>query len=671
MRRDTVIQLSAAGVLALCLAASIALTSAVSASAGRHKLTYTDTAEAGTPPVVAIGVAMGAFRGIFVNYLWIRANTLKEEGKFYEAVDLASTITKLQPRFPRVWAFHAWNLSYNISVATHTPEERWQWVQAGIRLLRDQGIPANPSDLLIHKELCWIFLHKVQGISDDANNFYKREIAREWTIVLGPPPRRENILQGRGEMKERYTTWLRRVADAPDSLEQVYTIEPAAQMLVTRLRDEVGWDLTGPLYNATNTGPAEQLLTMVEELRSIGRAEQALKVSGARPPGLSEAAVKLLADETIPRPAWIQLSFHLRKRLLVDKYKMEPERMIRFTEKYGPLDWRHPASHALYWGARGVEEALLRVTEKTKRDFDFTNTDRLVIHAIQELYRSGEVTFDILNPGFFIQMPNPDYIDAYTEVVTEIALREGWANDHRWNPKRRIYTLYGAGAENFLRDVIRFLYRRGDKAGAERKLNELRTSDILNTNNPDVLESLNLPLDEFVVYEIRHDDRFTSPEVARSEVVAALQAATISGLLQGNMELFWSQFKYAKEFHKIYTDRQVFETVVTRDSTGRMEVMDRDFRLYAARVIAGFIIGAGIPDGPMMFQRIPAEAEVQPWIYVLLEVQHGQQLEGSEENRANFNMWFPPPSDLDLVRAEIDAMLRQAQDEQQGAVELK
>jgi hypothetical protein len=68
-----------------------------------------------------LGIAMGAFRGIFVNWLWMRANDLKEQGKYYEAVDLAKTITRLQPRFPRVWAFHAWNLAYNISVATNTP----------------------------------------------------------------------------------------------------------------------------------------------------------------------------------------------------------------------------------------------------------------------------------------------------------------------------------------------------------------------------------------------------------------------------------------------------------------------------------------------------------------------------------------------------------------------
>ena len=56
--------------------------------------------------------------------------------------------------------------------------------------------------------------------------------------------------------------------------------------------------------------------------------------------------------------------------LLRDKYNMEPQRMIRYTQKYGPIDWRHPAAHALYWSKRGVENALLRTTEQNQRDYD-------------------------------------------------------------------------------------------------------------------------------------------------------------------------------------------------------------------------------------------------------------------------------------------------------------
>src|SRR5262245_5001373 len=138
MQRDTINQLIAAAVCVVCLAVSGVLAVGLTASSGRHRLVYTDKAVEGDPPQVAMGVAMGAFRGLFVNMLWIRANALKEDGRFYESMDLARAITRLQPRFPQVWVFHAWNMAYNISVATQTPQERWQWVQAGINLLRQQ-----------------------------------------------------------------------------------------------------------------------------------------------------------------------------------------------------------------------------------------------------------------------------------------------------------------------------------------------------------------------------------------------------------------------------------------------------------------------------------------------------------------------------------------------------
>ena len=103
------------------------------------------------PPEYAwVTAAGGTFRGIAADILWARAEKLKEEGKYYELHQLAKWICTLEPRFGQVWQFQAWNMSYNISVAMHTADERWHWVYNGIRLLRDEGIPNNekqPSDL--------------------------------------------------------------------------------------------------------------------------------------------------------------------------------------------------------------------------------------------------------------------------------------------------------------------------------------------------------------------------------------------------------------------------------------------------------------------------------------------------------------------------------------------
>src|SRR5262250_1410674 len=52
------------------------------------------------PPVLAFTtVALGGFRGLISNILWIRANDLQQEDRFFEQVQLADWITKLQPSF--------------------------------------------------------------------------------------------------------------------------------------------------------------------------------------------------------------------------------------------------------------------------------------------------------------------------------------------------------------------------------------------------------------------------------------------------------------------------------------------------------------------------------------------------------------------------------------------
>src|SRR5471030_3289820 len=70
----------------------------------------------GAPPVLALTtVALGGFRGLISNALWIRASDLQDQDKYFEMVQLADWITKLEPHFSQVWTVQAWNMAYNIS----------------------------------------------------------------------------------------------------------------------------------------------------------------------------------------------------------------------------------------------------------------------------------------------------------------------------------------------------------------------------------------------------------------------------------------------------------------------------------------------------------------------------------------------------------------------------
>src|SRR5512137_2362178 len=148
------------------------------------------------PPVLAFTtVALGGFRGLISNALWIRANDLQDQDKFFEMAQLADWITKLEPHFVHVWLNQAWNMAYNISIKFTDFSDRWRWVQRGIELLRDDGLRYNPREALMYRELAWFFQHKMGQNLDDAHNYYKAEWAKEMTALFGGPrPNFEELL---------------------------------------------------------------------------------------------------------------------------------------------------------------------------------------------------------------------------------------------------------------------------------------------------------------------------------------------------------------------------------------------------------------------------------------------------------------------------------------------
>lgn len=148
-----------------------------------------ETAPNAPPTVLFTTVVLGGFRGVIADGLWLRASYLQDEGRYLELVQLVDWITKLEPHNTDVWAFHAWNLAYNVSVMMPVAEDRWRWIEESIRLLRDKGVLYNPTDPRIYHELGWIFQHKLGGDSDRLHAYYKRELADSVARWFGPTGR--------------------------------------------------------------------------------------------------------------------------------------------------------------------------------------------------------------------------------------------------------------------------------------------------------------------------------------------------------------------------------------------------------------------------------------------------------------------------------------------------
>ena len=754
MNRESTVQIIFALVCVALLAGAGVVSTQLTSSASRNKLVFTDHSIQSLPPQVGLGIAMGPFRGVFINFLWIRAQELKMEGKHHEAMNLARAITLLQPRFSRVWTFHAWNMAYNISVTAQDPRERWEWVKKGIELLRDEGLVYNPNDLLIHREMGWIYLHKIGGLTDDSNMYYKQALAAEWTEYLGEPPtipitlREQDAvalargLRGEGGyrlrfehrhgvdlarqfpapqraefdalvqaetefgrapgqflseqqsltlatmleraveagnlpriiMRQRtagalYELWFARIAEAPDTMNELASREPEVRELERLIRRDVEPDLDAAFLRRY-----QQMRALLDSPFRNMQAEM-----GPRSTALRE----LMEDAQMAR-AWDALIPFVRKRVLVEELRMEPPRMLRMIRKYGPVDFRHPGAHALYWSMRGVEQALSRVEERNKEDFDFLNADRQVLHSLQLLYRYGDIWFDYLyfvipdlsysfkgddgevtRSALYLQNVNVHMIDTYEQLLNELRIRAVERGDRPEDPTKTPYTTYSAGYENFLRDVIRRLYRSGDKARAEYYHYKLITFDDRNVHVVTMSQEIGKPLEDFVQDQYV-DERILTDYVAQSDLFAILQAAYIRGLLGSDQREFSQRIAIARQIHEFYVNRQVRDVTAT-GSRARTEVFDRNFEVVAGDIFRRTITALGIEDAETMYDRAPIE--LKRWAYdALLQLFDAVQNRDVALAGRPFSEVFPEPRGMQQFRENLEAYQRGVLQERQGQV---
>jgi hypothetical protein len=236
---------------------------------------------------------------------------------------MAEWITRLEPRYPEVWSYHAWNLAYNIGAIFPDPADRWHWVATGRRLLRDEGIPANPGEAQLYWELGWLYADKVSGRWDESPLYFRAAFAAEMTGVLG--------------------------------------------------------------------------------VESAGRAI----------PGCT--------------PMW---------RARLSGQGLVPDLLKVDDDRYGPLDWRLPEAHALYWGQRG---------RRLTRPYAVW-CDRLVWHAMADMVSGGRLYFDPMRQ-VYLRGPRPDLATKGIRLCTE---------EHVFSAP-----LSAAAAEVFLREALLVLHAYG------------------------------------------------------------------------------------------------------------------------------------------------------------------------------------------------------------------
>jgi hypothetical protein len=480
-----------------------------------QNLTVSDTVYELPPEMALAQAALGTFRGLAINVLWERADTLKNEGKFHEAIELGRLITKLQPRYPRVWEFISWNLAYNISVATHTPEERWHWVKSGIDILQGggAGIDANPNELALYQQLGWIYYHKIGEFLDNMSWHYKRELADTWHSILGNPPRSQ----------EEYLRWLSPVVNAPDNVE---ALPPGAQTLAKWLRD--------------NRHPFDRH-TLRRLLIPTVMLEPAAESTGGAEPGQPRVVPELQWPEGASQ-ADIDavLAFLRRKAITSDEINMDPQVMMRFAERFGPIDWRHPSAHCVYWSLLGLE----RITAEGRYLDNEINTKRNILNGLERLAASGQVVYipaPIPGDSYISYLPAWSFWLSYDEYFQTAVMNDASRSSEF------LKETFGWGHRNKMDLAIALTWAYGDVPAADALYRALgdRWKD-----DPSASYQYQMPLEDFAFARLQ--ETLDQPQILRGLIVGLLTQSITDSTVHRNQEGAEQQFLTARRLFNEY-----------------------------------------------------------------------------------------------------------------------
>ncbi len=353
----------------LILFANVFVQNRMAAIVKEDKLVDENFAAEGTPPLVAFStMALGGFRGLIADLLWIRAGDLQQKGKYYELVQLSDWILKLQPKFSAAASHMGWNMAYNVSVACKRPEDRWRWVRRGIQLMQD-AVTMNPNDPDVYHELGWIYQHKLGNVLDDAQRYYKETMARDLIFLYG----------------KHYPDW------------EAWAASPATE---EALRERFPAD--SPAWLAVMEYNQGDLTRLFGEFRLNGGLPKELK------------------EKLSPEDASV-LDYYFRRKWLKKDWNVDPEKMLEVNRAYGELDWLLPESYGIYWAHVGLEHT------PGNEDLQLT---RLILQSLVATFNYGRMLLPKENEvsDFFLLVPNTGVIDAARRLYKDIMSSKEYAH---------------------------------------------------------------------------------------------------------------------------------------------------------------------------------------------------------------------------------------------------
>jgi hypothetical protein len=172
---------------------------------------------------------------------------------------------------------------------------------------------------------------------------------------------------------------------------------------------------------------------------------------------------------------------------------MDPQFMKEVDERYGPLEWRLPEAHAIYWAALGLKKAAENPT-KVKED-DLITLRRVIYQSMQLSFQRGRLVTNPFAQAFEFG-PNLEIIPKVNFAYEQAAKEDAANRDHIQRAHR-----------NFLRDAVYFLYEYNRVADAAQWFKYLAVQYPDKTLLDGKTNSLprNLTLDQYAVARVQGD----------------------------------------------------------------------------------------------------------------------------------------------------------------------
>ena len=239
-----------------------------------------------------------------------------------------------------------------------------------------------------------------------------------------------------------------------------------------------------------------------------------------------------------------------------------PKKWIR----NGPLDWRLPEAHAIYWASVGLKKAKEDPT-KVKQD-DLLQLRRVIYQSMLQAFHHGRLISNPFNQSYALGENLeliPKVNDAYETMMKEDPKdREHIADAHR----------------NFLSDAVYFLYendRIADAAKWYKLLGEEYPNKIILNGEPTSYPR-NLTLDQYAVARVQSEVGDTSLE-RTTAVIQGLLASSYLALAIGQDERYAGFMNLARKVYDSYEKR------INKGVSNQKRIGLPDFKLLNQNVL--------------------------------------------------------------------------------------